>query len=250
VVLGDALFGSYADFWLLLQYGLDGLFQIHGARKTDFRKGQRLGKGDHLATWTKPKQRPKGLPKEIYDQLPPTLTIRELKCRIIRKGFRTETITLVTTLLDPVKYPKEELGQLFGLRWQVELDLRHIKTTMNMEFLKAESPAMVHKEIYAHLLAYNLMRILMWEAGMQHGVDPLRLSFQASIQHLLNFIPQLVQAGRNKRNELINTLLACIAKEKLPDRSGRNEPRVRKRRPKSFPLMQKPRHILRKKLVA
>jgi len=250
VVLGDALFGSYADFWLLLQDGLDGLFHIHGARKTDFRKGQRLGKGDHWATWIKPKQCPKGLPEAIYDQLPPTLTIRELKCRIIRKGFRTETLTLVTTLLDPVKYPKAELGQLFGLRWQVELDLRHLKTTMNMEFLHAESPAMVRKEIDAHLLAYNLMRILMWEAGMQHQVDPLRLSFQAAIQHLLNFIPQLVQAGRNKRLELINTLLVCIAKEKLPDRSGRHEPRVRKRRPKSFPLMQKPRHILRKRLVA
>ena len=103
-----------------------------------------------------------------------------MKCRIIRKGFRTETLTLVTTLLDPVKYPKAELGQLFGLRWQVELDLRHLKTTMNMEFLHAESPAMVRKEIDAHLLAYNLMRILMWEAGMQHQVDPIRLSFQAA----------------------------------------------------------------------
>ena len=250
VVLGDAIFGSYADFWLLGQNDLDGLFHIHGARNTDFRKGQRLGKGDHLAVWTKPKQCPQGLPKEIYDQLPESLTIRELKCAIIRKGFRTKTIILVTTLLDPVEYPKEELAQVFGLRWQVELDLRHIKTTMNMEFLNAESPQMVRKEIYAHLLAYNLIRTLMWEAGMQHGVDPLRLSFQATIQHLLNFIPQLALAGQNKRRELINVLLALIAREKLPDRSGRKEPRVRKRRPKPFPLMQEPRHILRKKLVA
>lgn len=250
VVLGDAIFGSYADFWMLGQYGLDALFQIHGARKTDFRKGQRLGKEDHLATWTKPKQCPKGLPQEIFDQLPQTLTVRELKCVITRKGFKTRKITLVTTLLDPVTYPKEELGHLFGLRWQVELNLRHIKTTMNMEFLKAESPQMVRKEIYAHLLAYNLIRTLMWEAGTRHGVDPLRLSFQATIQHLLNFIPQLVQAGQNKRRELINALLALIAGEKLPDRSGRCEPRVRKRRPKAYPLMQEPRHILRKKLVA
>jgi len=249
VVLGDAIFGSYADFWLLGQNGLDGLFQIHGTRKTDFRKGQRLGKGDHLATWTKPKQCPKGLPKEIYDQLPPSLTIRELKCRITRKGFRTETIILVTTLLDPKAYPKAELEQLFGLRWQVELDLRHLKTTMNMEFLKAESPQMVRKEIYAHLLAYNLIRTLMWEAGMRHGVDPLRISFKATIQHLLNFMPRLVLAGQKKRRELVTVLLSLIAGEKLPDRSGRKEPRVRKRRPKRFPLMQEPRHILRKKLV-
>lgn len=119
-----------------------------------------------------------------------------------------------------------------------------------MEFLNAESPAMVRKEIYAHLLAYNLIRTLMWEAGNRSGVDPLRLSFQATIQHLLNFIPQLTQGGQNKRRELINVLLALIAGEKLPDRSGRREPRVRKRRPKPFPLMQEPRHILRKKLMA
>lgn len=250
VVLGDAIFGSYADFWLLLQCGLAGLFQIHGARKTDFRKGRQLGKGDHLATWTKPKQCPKGLSKEIYDQLPPSLQIRELKCRISRKGFRTKTIILVTTLSDPEAYPKAELEQLFGLRWQVELDLRHLKTTMNMEFLRAESPQMVRKEIYAHLLSYNLIRTLMWETGMQHGVDPLRISFKATIQHLLNFMPRLVQAGQNKRRELTRVLLGLIAGEILPDRSGRKEPRVRKRRQKRFPLMQEPRHILRKKLVA
>ncbi len=250
VVLGDAIFGSYADFWMLGQYGLDALFQIYGARKTDFRKGKRLGKEDHLATWTKPKQRPKGLPQEIYDQLPQTLTVRELKWVIKRKGFKTRKITLVTTLLDPVEYPKEELGHLFGLRWQVELNLRHLKTTMTMEFLNAKTPQMVRKEIFAHLLAYNLIRSLMWEAGMRHGVDPIRLSFQASIQHLLNFIPKLVQAGRNKRRELTDVLLGLIAGEKLPDRSGRYEPRVRKRRPKPFPLMQEPRHILRKKLIA
>jgi len=250
LVLGDSLFGSYADFWMLGQYGLDALFQLHGARKTDFRKGNRLGKADHLATWTKPKQCPKGLSQDIYDRLPETLTVRELRCTIQRKGFKTRKITLVTTLVDPVEYPKEELAHLFGLRWQVELDLRHLKTTMGMEFLNTKTPQMVRKEIYAHLLAYNLIRALMWEAGMQHGVDPLRLSFQASIQHLLNFIPQLVQAGRDKRRELTRVLLGLIAGEKLPDRSGRCEPRVRKRRPKPFPLMQKPRHVLRKKLVA
>lgn len=250
VVLGDSIFGSYADFWLLSQYGLDALFQIQAARKTDFRQGKRLGKEDHLATWTKPKQRPQGLPQEIYDQLPQTLTVRELRCRIQRKGFRTRKVTLVTTLLDPVEYPKEELGQLFGLRWQVELDLRHLKTTMNMEFLTTKTPQMVRKEIFAHLLAYNLIRSLMWEAGLRHGADPIGLSFQASIQHLLNFIPQLVQAGYNKRRKLTNILLAHIAGEKLPDRSGRSEPRVRKRRPKAYPLMQEPRHILRKKLAA
>ena len=108
VVLGDAIFGSYADMWLLSQHGLDGLFQIQGARKTDFRTGTRLGIEDHRVTWAKPKQCPKGLPKNIYDQLPKTLTVRELRCTLQREGFQPQKLTLVTTLLDPIEFPKEE----------------------------------------------------------------------------------------------------------------------------------------------
>jgi hypothetical protein len=250
LMVGDAIFGSYADVWLLRGCGIDGLFQIQGARKTDFRKGKKLGKDDHLVTWTKPKHRPQGLPQEVFDQLPPTLTVREFRYRLQRKGFCTEAFTLVTTLTDPNLYPKEELTALFGLRWDVELDLRHVKTTMGMEFLATKSPQMVRKELFTHLLAYNLIRTVMWQAGIQHEVDPLRLSFQSSIRYLLHFLAQLPGAGPTKRRYLISTCLSLIAEKKLPDRSGRHEPRVRKRRPKAFPLMQQPRPVLRKKLTA
>jgi hypothetical protein len=250
VVVGDRIFGSYADFFMLQTQAIDGLFRMHQRRKTDFRKGERLGKNDHLATWTKPKHCPQGLPQEIYDQLPETLTIREIRYALQRKGYRTKSVTLATTLLDPKAYPKDDLTELFGQRWSVELDLRHLKTTMGMDVLSTQTPQMVRKEIFCHLLAYNLIRSLMWDAAVRYKVSALRLSIQATIRHTLNFAPQLAQAGRLKRRVLYGDLLDLIAKEQVPDRSGRSEPRVRKRRPKAYPVMNKPRQELRRKLAA
>lgn len=250
IVVGDRIFGSYADFWMLQTRLIDGLFRMHQRRKADFRKGKRLGKNDHLATWTRPKQCPQGLPQEIYDQLPETLTIREVRYALQPKGYRTQQVTLATTLLDPKAYPKDDLTELFGLRWSVELDLRHLKTTMGMDVLTTQTPQMVRKEIFCHLLAYNLIRSMMWDAAVRHKVSALRLSIQATIRHVLNFAPQLAQAGRRQRRVLYHTLLGLIAKEQVPKRSGRSEPRVRKRRPKAYPLMNKPRHELRRKLAA
>ncbi len=121
---------------------------------------------------------------------------------------------------------------------------------MGMDVLSTQTPQMVRKEIFCYLLAYNLIRSLMWDAATSHNVSVLRLSVQATIRHTLNFAPQLAQAGRQKRRALYDTLLDLIAKEQIPDRSGRNEPRVRKRRPKAYPLMTKPRQELRRKLAA
>lgn len=250
IVVGDRIFGSYADFWMLQTQAIDGLFRMHQRRKADFRKGERLGKNDHLVTWTKPKHCPQGLPQEIYDQLPERLTIREIRYALHRKGYRTKQVTLATTLLDPKAYPKDNLTELFGLRWTVELDLRHLKTTMGMDVLSTQTPPMIRKEIFCHLLAYNLIRSLMWDAAVRHQVSALRLSIQATIRHVMNFAPQLAQAGRRKRRVLYGDLLDLIAKEQVPDRSGRSEPRVRKRRPKAYPLMNKSRQELRRKLAA
>ena len=250
ILVGDRLFGSYADFWMLQTRDVDGLFRMHQRRKADFRRGKRLGKNDHLVIWTKPKQRPQGLPQEIYDPLPETLTIRELKHALQRKGFRTEQVTLTTTLLDAKAYPRDDLAELFGTRWSVELNLRHLKTTMGMDVLSTQTPQMVRKEIFCHLLAYNLIRSLMWEAAVQHNVSALHLSIQATIRHVLNFAPQLAQAGHQKRRTLYHILLGLIAQEQVPKRPGRSEPRVRKRRPKAYPLMSKPRQVLRRKLAS
>lgn len=134
--------------------------------------------------------------------------------------------------------------------WSIELDLKHLKTTLEMDILRGKTPEMVRKEIYAHLLAYNLLRTVMWEAGTTHGVNPLRLSLQGTRHHLDNFVEQLAFTSIKKRNKLYQTLLELIAHKPVPERPGRSEPRVRKRRPKAYPLMSQPRKVLRRQLAA
>ena len=128
--------------------------------------------------------------------------------------------------------------------------MKHIKSTLGMDILRGKTPQMVRQEIYVYLLAYNLLRTVMWQAGTTHGVHPLRLSLQGARQHLNNFQEQLASAGRRKRQRLYRTLLELIAHKPVPERYGRSEPRVRKRRPKSYPLMKQPRQVLRKQLTA
>lgn len=148
-------------------------------------------------------------------------------------------------MLDTEVYPTTEIMRLYGQRWDVELDLKHLKTTLGMDILRGKTPQMVRKEIYAHLLAYNLLRTLMWEAGTIYKVEQLRLSIQATRQHLDNFIPQLALASNQKRVQLYQALLKLIVHKLVPERPKRCEPRVRKRRPKAYPLMTKPRQSLR-----
>ncbi len=178
------------------------------------------------------------------------MTVRVIKYYIPSPGYRTKYVILVTTLLDPEVYPTTEIMRLYGQRWDVELDLKHLKTTLGMDILRGKTPEMVRKEIYVHLLAYNLLRTVMWEAGTTHKVDPLRLSLQRTRQHLDNFIPQLAFASNQKRVQLYQILLEIIAHKLVPQRQGRCESRVRKRRPKAYPLMTKPRQILRQDCFA
>lgn len=174
--------------------------------------------------------------------------MREIYYYIIIPGFRTERVSLITTLLDTTLYSSLEVLKLYGERWNVEVNLKHLKTTLGMDVLRCKTPSMVRKEIYAYLLAYNLLRSLMWSAGTTYGVSPLRLSLQGTRQHLSNFIPQLLANSLTKRHENYRTLLKIIVHKTVPDRSGRSELRVRKRRPKSYPLMKQPRHELRRQL--
>lgn len=142
--------------------------------------------------------------------------------------------------------------RLYDLRWQVEVNLDHLKTTLGMEQLRGKTPDMVRKELYVYLLAYNLLRTLMWEAGITCGVDPLQLSVQRTRQHLNNFIPELASTSisAKKRDKLYQTLLEAIVHKLVLKRIGPSEPRVRKRRPKAYPLMQQPRQVLRQKVCA
>ena len=222
---------------------------MHGARKTDFRKGKRLARWDHIVEWVKPKQCPQGLCAKLFDQLPQRILLREVRFHIPIRGFRTEDVTLVTTLLDPKEYTRIALAQLYRLRWQAEIDLKHLKTTMSMEHLPSKTPQMVRKDFYVHLLAYNLIRTVQLEASRQHQVDPLALSLCATIQHLSSFTCLLAHATDEQRTYEYEQLIYLISTEKLPFRPNRVEPRAVKRRPKAYPRLTKPRKQVRRKLM-
>ena len=247
VALGDRMFGTYADICLLWASDVDSAFRVHGARKTDFTLGKRLARWDHIVQWKKPVQRPKGLKKSLFDQLPERILLRETRFHVPHKGFRTEDVTLVTTLLDPKEYTRIALAELYRLRWQAEIDLKHLKTTMQMEHLPSKTPQMVRKDFYMHLLAYNLIRKLQLEAGGKHAADPLSLSFCATIQHLSSFACLLAHATEEQRTYEYTQLIFLVSTEKLPFRPNRVEPRVVKRRPKNYPRLSMPRKQMRGK---
>ncbi len=247
VLLGDCAFCSYADLVFIQNHGGDAVFRLSQSRKTTVERSRRkrLSSYQSIEVWHKPKQRPKALSPEEFASLPMKLTVRVIKYYIPNPGFRSTYVVLATTLLDTLVYPTTEIMRLYGQRWDVELDLRHLKTTLGMDILRGKTPEIIRKEIYAYLLAYNLLRTVMWDAGTTHKVDPLRLSLQGTRQHLDNFIPQLASASTQERDKLYQALLQTIAHKLVPQREGRCEPRVRKRRPKPYPLMKKPRQTMR-----
>ncbi len=189
-------------------------------------KGKRLGKNDHLVTWTRPKRCPKAMDKQEFKALPATLQVREVRFSVERPGWRTKSVTVVTTLVDPKVYPKAQLAELYGLRWQAEINLNHIKTTLGMEMLKAQSTELVRKEIYVHLMAYNLLRYLMWQAASQcsQSQAPLRLSVQGCQQSFNQFRSRLAEAGRVRLPRFCQSLLEMIAETIVPLRPNRYEP--------------------------
>ena len=251
VLVCDRLYCSYADiFFWGYQQQVDVVFRLHQARKVYFCKGKRLGKDDRVFIWDKPKRRPKGLPQHLYDSLPPTLEIRVIRFTVDHKGYRSKTIWVATTLLDPVAYPKNKIADLYERRWDAEINLRHLKTSMDMDMLRTKSPEMARKELSIYFLAYNLIRSLMDLAAKTCDQDPLRLSFKGTLQHLNTFLPLLAMATPKERKYFYNALLCFVGNERLPDRPHRFEPRVVKRRPKSSRWMQEPRAVLKQKLSA
>lgn len=250
IMLADRGFCSYAELALMKRRGVDSLMRMHQARPADFRRGRRIGMLDRIVTWTKPLQRPRGLRKKDYRRLPATLTLRKLRFRIETKGFRTQEITLVTTLLDPALYSADELAALYFRRWDVELDFRHIKTTMGMEMLRGKSPGVVRREIWVHLIAYNLVRMVMWEAAREGDVSADRISFNGAIQQLSAHADFFSGQPPSRRDAALCIMFHLVGSQVVPHRPGRVEPRAKKRRPKSYPLMTQPRAQLRAALGA
>mgnify|MGYP001496437378 CR=1 FL=1 len=245
VCLSDRGFCSYVDIALLASRGVHVVMRLF-KRRPDFRKGRRLGDEDHIAIWEKPKARPKAMTDSEFEMLPKQLEVRELRARRTVKGWRTREVVIATTLLDGETYSKEALAALYVRRWEVELDFRHIKTTLGMETLSTQSPQSVRKEIMTYMICYNMIRSVMWQAGRDAGEDPLRLSFAGALQHLKSMAPHLGRAAdEDDHARLVGILFRLIAGEKLPERAPRFEPRVRKRRPKNYRLMTKPRNVLK-----
>ena len=244
VALTDRGFCSYSSIAELLAKGVDTVMRIHKARHIDFRKGKQLGHKDRLVTWTKPASRPKGFTKRQWKVIPESLALRILHIQVDVPGFRTESIVVVTTLIDPISYPLEDLAKLYLRRWSVELFFRDIKITLGMDVLRCLTPEMVRKELALHVIAYNLVRGLMQHAAALYEVDITRLSFKGSVDSLRQWADTFngTHSKPTEQRRLFNHLLQIIAEDVVPHRPRRSEPRVRKRRPKNYRLMTRPRH--------
>ena len=226
VMLADALYCSYFLIAAMRAAGVDVLFEQNGARSTDFRRGQALGQRDHLVHWPKP-ARPDWMTLAQYAAFPDQLTVREVK---------TGHQVLVTTMLNHHAVSKDDLSELYARRWNVELDLRNLKTTMGLETLHCQTPLMNEKELWVYLLAYNVIRLLMAQAACNAGVEPRSLSFKHTVQ---------LWAAWNGRGMSATVYAGClftlIAQSRVGHRPGRIEPRMRKRRPKPYPWLKVPR---------
>ena len=246
LAVADRGFCSYVLLALLLRLGVASLFRLHQRRPADLRQGQRLGKNDRLFTWLKPPQKPRWLPQSWWKKIPAQLTVRVIRFKLACPGYRPESVTLVTTLLDAQKYPAPDLAQLYARRWKIELWFRDIKTSMGMEVLRCKSPQMLHKELEMFFIAYNLIRCLMAQAGVINDVELDRLSFKGTVDSVRQFSLAIAQArSKKKQHQLIAELLEVIARDEVPKRPDRREPRAVKRRPKAYQLLNRPRHAMK-----
>lgn len=237
IVLGDAFFASYFFIANLQARRIDLLMEQQGARKrsTDFRCGQKLGQRDHLIVINKPKIRPDWMTRTQYDAAPASITVRE---------FKAGGKIMVTTLNCPKKHPKEALKSLYQSRWQIELDIRNIKDTLQMNILSCKTPEMVRKEIWVYLLAYNLIRLMMAQSALLADINPRSISFK----HSLQLWSMTLQLPLILDDEMLETLFNMMAEKRIGNRAGRIEPRAVKRRPKAYPLLMQSRNEARNKV--
>ncbi len=238
VLLGDRLFCTWGLLAQCLQREVQAVFRVRGKVRGDFRRGQRLSKDERLVTWSKPKQRPRTIGRREWNKLPDQLTLRLVRCVLEVPGFRTRRVTLATTLLDREQFPPAALSRLYRRRWTMELTLRNLKSTLQMDHLSCLNPDNLEREIRLHFLVHNLVRRLMLEAARQHHVCLERISFAGSLAAARRYGEALLQArSKKQRAQLWAELLRVIAFDLVPDRPGRREPRAVKRRPKPYPRL-------------
>ena len=246
VLLGDRGFGNYVIAALLASQGVDLLARVPtNVRRVDLRQGRRLGPRDRIVTWRKGSRQGRWLSAAEWAALPAQMEVRVLRLQVRQQGFRTRELTLVTTLLDAARYPASELLAAYARRWRLELCLDDLKTTLGLERLRCLSPALVEKELLSGLIAHNLLRCVMAEAAQVHEVKVERMSFKGTLDTLRQFSHALSQTrSAGRRKELWAALLRALARDGVPERPGRHEPRAIKRRPK-YPFLTRPRHLQR-----
>lgn len=248
IVVGDRYFASFWDLAMLAARGVDSVYRQHQLRWTREQRIQRLGPGDYLVKLPKP-QRPEWMDLDTYLALPAELIVREVTISVRQRGSRVREVTLVTTLLSAEQFPAEELAQVYRARWNAELDLRTIKVTMQMDVLRCKTPEMVRKEIWMHLLSYNLIRATMAEAAKPHDCRPREISFKGTWQTLSAYRALVETAPTTTLPRLYEQLLSAIASHRVADRPNRYEPRAIKRRPKPHDLLTIPRQQAKRLLA-
>jgi hypothetical protein len=248
IVLADRYYCSYFMVALLLSRGVDVVARLHQKRKYDFRRGQHLGEGDHIVTWHRPK-RPEWMSEDVYASMPETIRMREVIGRIDAPGYRVQELVVATTLLDADAYEADDIMELYSERWQVELDIRTLKVTLGMSDLRCQTPFMVEREIWAHILAYNLIRKVGAQVAEQKKVSPRSISFKATKQAVLGGWQQATQLQGADYVRLEKVMLKILRKQKVGHRPGRCEPRAIKVRPKPHKLLTEPRQEARAKLL-
>jgi hypothetical protein len=251
VMVADRLMCAWTEMVTLKQRGVESVCRLTSHRTADFRRGKRLGKDDHLVEWTKPR-RPRSIDREAYEALPESLLIRECRVRVAQPGFRVRSLVIATTLLDADEHTKDDLAQLYRARWNQELDLRSIKIALQMDMLRCKTPELVRKEIWTHVLAYNLIRTVMAQAAARHEIAPRSISFKATLQILKAFQPLIAcrgHRGPSHREALYQHLLKAIVVHRVADRPDRFEPRMAKRRAKNFNRLTKPRREIKLDMI-
>jgi hypothetical protein len=250
IMLADRYMCAWHEIFLLRQRGIDSVTRLHHCRQADFRRGQRLGKGDHIVEWHRP-QLIRSIDWRTLKALPERITIRETRIQVEQPGFRSRNMIIVTTLLDAEEVTASDLAGLYRARWNAELDLRSLKQTMQMDVVRCKTPELVRKEIWTHILAYNLIRTVIAQAAAKHSIEPRTISFKGTIQTLEAFQPLIATQGNcvSTRRRLYDRLLDALITHRVADRPDRFEPRQRKRRQKKYDRMMKPRNQLKQEML-
>ncbi len=248
IVLADRFYCSYFMVALLRANGVDVVMRLHQRRKYDFQQGEPLGEGDHIVVWQRP-ERPEWMSEEMYALMPETIRMREIYRKVNEPGYRVDELVIATTLLDAQAFAADEIAELYSQRWHVELDIRSLKTALGMGCLSCKSPFMVEKEIWAHILGYNLVRKVGCQVAKVMGVTPRSISFTATKQAILAGWTQATRLEGVEYVRVQKLMLKMLRKQKVGHRPGRCEPRAVKKRPKPHKLLTEARPAARAKLL-